>query len=178
MLLRRTIHSRSDCRFDAGDRYAYRWDVLLGYRFNRLDDDVLINERIEAAGPSTIELYDLFDSNNDFHGVDMGMNAVFRHNRWSLELLAKMALGNTRSRVSIDGATVTTSVGGVVDNDVGGMLALSTNIGNYTQNNMAVIPELGVTLGFDITQRFRATFGYTFIYWSNLARAGARSIGI
>jgi hypothetical protein len=173
ILLRRTIHSQADCRFDAVDRYSCRWDILLGYRFNRLDDDLMIRESLEAAGPSTIELYDLFDTNNDFHGVDMGLNAVFRHNRWSLELLAKMALGNIRSRVWIDGATVTTS-GGVVDNDVGGMLALATNIGSYTENNMAVIPELGVNLGFDITKRCRATFGYTFIYWSNVARAGSQ----
>lgn len=171
LLVRRTIHSRSDCRLDAADQYAARWDVLLGYRFNQLDDDLLIQESIELAGPTTIGLYDSFDSNNDFHGVDMGLNASFQRNRWSLELLAKMALGNTRSRVWIDGATVTTS-GGVVDNDPGGMLALTTNMGSYTQNNMAVIPELGVTLGFDITKRFRATFGYTFIYWSNVARAG------
>ncbi len=173
LLLRRTIHSRSDCRFDAYDQYSCRWDVLLGYRYNRLDDDLLIRESLEAAGPSTIELYDLFDSRNDFHGVDMGLNAVFRHERWSLELLAKMALGNVKSSVLIDGATTTTS-GGVVDNDAGGMLALTTNMGSYTDNNMAVIPELGVTLGFDLTECCRATFGYTFIYWSNVARAGSQ----
>lgn len=173
LLVRRTIHSRSDCRLDAGDSYGFRWDVLLGYRYNQLDDDLLIQEAIETAGPTTIQLYDSFESNNDFHGVDMGLNALFRHNRWSLELLGKMALGNTRSRIWIDGGTVTTS-GGVVDNDPGGMLALTTNMGSYTQNNMAVIPELGVTLGFDVTKRCRATFGYTFIYWSNVARAGSQ----
>ena len=173
LLVRRTIHSRSDRRLDAGDSYGFRWDVLLGYRYNQLDDDLLIQEAIETAGQTTIELYDSFEGNNDFHGVDMGLNALFRHNRWSLELLGKMALGNTRSRIWIDGATVTTS-GGVVDNDLGGMLALTTNMGNYTQNNMAVIPELGVTLGFDFTKRCRATFGYTFIYWSKVARAGSQ----
>jgi putative beta barrel porin BBP7 len=173
LLLRRTIHSRSDCRLDARDRFTGRWDALLGYRFNRLDDDLVVNEMLEAAGPSTIELYDLFETNNDFHGIDMGMNAVFHYNRWSLEMLAKMALGNTRSRAWISGETVTTA-GGAVDNDPGGMLALTTNIGSYTKNNMAVIPELGVTLGFDISKRFRATFGYTFIYWSNVARAGSQ----
>ena len=173
LLLRRTIHSASDCRLNAADRHAYRWDVLLGYRGNQLTDDLMIGESVQTAGQTTIELYDLFDTTNDFHGIDMGVNAVLRRNRWSFEVLAKMALGNVRSRVLIDGATVTTA-GGVVDNDPGGMLALTTNMGSYTQNNMAVIPELGVTVGFDISKRFRATFGYTFIYWSTVARAGAQ----
>ncbi len=169
-LLRRTIHSGSEYYFGAGSPTTCRWDILVGYRFNQLSDDVLINESLEAAGPSTITLYDLFDTNNDFHGVDMGLNAVFRHKRFSLELMGKMALGDVRSRVFIDGATTTTA-GGIVDNDPGGMLALTTNMGTYTQNRMAVIPELGVTAGFDVTKRCRATFGYTFIYWSTVARA-------
>jgi len=168
-LLRRTIHSGTEYRFGADNPITCRWDVLAGYRYNQLNEDLLINEGFETAGQTTISLYDLFDTNNDFHGVDMGLNALFRHNRWSLEFTGKMALGNVRSRVFIDGATVTTA-GGVVDNDLGGMLALTTNMGTYTQNQMAVIPELGVTLGFDLMQRCRVTFGYTFIYWSNVAR--------
>ena len=45
-------------------------------------------------------------------------------------------------------------------------------MGRYTQNDFAVIPELGVTLGYDITERLRATVGYSFIYWSRVARPG------
>jgi len=34
------------------------------------------------------------------------------------------------------------------------------------------MPELGVSLGYDLTCRLRATVGYTLIYWSNVARPG------
>lgn len=34
------------------------------------------------------------------------------------------------------------------------------------------MPELGITLGYDFTCRLRATFGYTFLYWSKVARPG------
>ena len=29
-----------------------------------------------------------------------------------------------------------------------------------------------MTLGYNITPRVKATFGYTFLYWSNVARPG------
>ena len=32
------------------------------------------------------------------------------------------------------------------------------------------MPEVGVTLGFDVTDWWRLTAGYTFLYWSNVAR--------
>ena len=54
-----------------------------------------------------------------------------------------------------------TTSGGVVDNDSGGMLALTSNMGTYTQNEMAVIPELGVTLGFDVTKRWPGDVRFT-----------------
>ena len=34
------------------------------------------------------------------------------------------------------------------------------------------MPELGVTLGYQLNPCWRATLGYTFIYWSRVARAG------
>jgi hypothetical protein len=35
-----------------------------------------------------------------------------------------------------------------------------------------VMPELGLTLGYDFTARLRGTIGYSFIYWSKVQRAG------
>lgn len=153
------------------DRGCVRLDALLGYRFSRLDDDLFIGESILAPGPTTIDLYDLFDTKNTFHGGQLGIVAHVHYFRWSLELLMKVGLGNTRSTVIIDGFT-RTAVNGTTDEDAGGLLAQQTNIGRYVQDNFAVIPELGITLGFDITDHLRATFGYTFIYWSCVARPG------
>jgi hypothetical protein len=54
----------------------------------------------------------------------------------------------------------------------GGLLAQTTNIGTYEQNTFSIMPELGVTLSYDITCRLRASVGYTFLYWNNVARPG------
>lgn len=144
--------------------------ILAGYRFFRLDDDLRINETL-VQGPTTVSLFDSFDTQNTFHGAQVGMVSEIRHNRWSGEFVMKVALGITHSKVQIDGAT-TTTVGGVSATAIGGLLAQSTNIGTFEQDDFAVIPELGATIGFNVTERFKLTVGYTFIYWSRIARPG------
>ncbi|NLE38446.1 MAG: BBP7 family outer membrane beta-barrel protein [Pirellulaceae bacterium] len=172
LLLRRpVVVQRTNGRNGPAD-FALGVELLAGYRFLDLAEDLRINESLEAAGPSTFELYDLFKTKNQFHGAQVGFVTVFQQNRFTAEFLLKLGLGNTRSKVVIDGETVTTVAPLPPVTDDGGLLALTTNMGTYTQNNFAVVPELGVTLGYDINDRLRASVGYTFIYWSRVARPG------
>jgi hypothetical protein len=162
-------------------RFSGRVDFLLGYRFSWLDDDLRIRQfsRWTAAQGiilpgTTKDLVDLFDAENQFHGGEIGLAYRERAGRWSLELLGKVALGNTQSHVRVAGSTITTVPNGASATFSGGLLAQPTNIGSYIENRSSVIPEFGVTLGCDVTPRLRATFGYTFIYWSGVMRAGAQ----
>ena len=79
----------------------------------------------------------------------------------------KLALGNTHSRIDINGST-TTAAGTFA----GGLLALPSNMGVHTSDQFSMVPELGLTLGYDLTCHLRATVGYSFIYWSNVSRPG------
>ena len=81
-------------------------------------------------------------------------------------------MGNTRSRVNINGSTTVTSPDQSPVTSNGGLLALPTNEGITEQNHFSVIPELGITLGYDLTCRLKATFGYSFVYWSSVMRPG------
>ncbi len=163
-------------------RKALQWnrgrlDFLVGWRYARLDESVRIDQFSEwtvSQGPidvgTTKSLYDLFDIENQFNGVELGFVHREHFGRWSLEALLKLGLGCTSSRVQIDGMTTTTVPGGGTATFVGDLLAQETNIGRYATNQFAVVPELGLTLGYDLTRRLRATFGYTFLYWSKVAR--------
>jgi hypothetical protein len=51
-------------------------------------------------------------------------------------------------------------------------LAQRTNIGGHSRSEFCVVPELGVTLGFHVTPRFSINGGYSFVYISNVVRAG------
>jgi hypothetical protein len=168
VLLRNTICQRPCDRFD----------LLLGYRFSLLDDGIVIRQfsRWTAAQgiiqPNTTkDIFDSFDSENQFHGGEIGLAYRRRMDRWSLEILGKLALGNTTSWVRVDGSTVTTLPDGTSGSFPGGLLAQQTNIGYYEQNRFSVMPEFGVTLGWNLTCKLRATFGYSFIYWNNVIRA-------
>ncbi len=83
----------------------------------------------------------------------------------------KLALGNNRSVIAINGQTTTTSPEGQAVT-LGGFLAEPTNIGVRVTNQISMIPELDATLAYDLTCRLRLTMGYSLIYWSDVARPG------
>jgi len=154
-------------------------DFLVGYRYGYLQDTLLIDETmtsLDRQSPAPVgtvfKTLDQFDTQNRFNGGEVGIVFQQRYCRWSLDLLMKLALGSTHSQVAINGSTAITPRGAATTTYPGGILALPTNIGAYEQNSLSLIPELGVTLGYDVTRRLRATFGYTFLYWSNVARPG------
>ncbi|MDH3717662.1 MAG: BBP7 family outer membrane beta-barrel protein [Planctomycetota bacterium] len=149
-----------------------RLDFLLGYRFMRLDESILIFEDLNAFPIDTqFELFDSFDTETEFHGVELGFIYEYHRCRWSLELLAKIALGNNHQEVTIDGGTRITA-GGISDTFQGGLLAQRTNIGHFERDKFGVIPEIGVTLGYRVNDCLKLTFGYSFIYWSKVVRPG------
>ncbi len=161
--------------FTQGDNQI---SLLFGYRYNRLDDGLRMQDALVStdalsgfAAGTTLTSFDQFDAQNKFSGAELGVIGQMQHERWSLEASMKLAFGSTNARVTIDGSTTTTVVGQAPVVTAGGLLAQSTNIGVYRQNDFTMVPEMGVTLGYDLTCRLRLTAGYSFIYWSRVARS-------
>lgn len=156
---------------------GYTVDVFGGYEFMRLDDDLRISSSSTVIGGgglpvgSTIDIFDSFDAHNEFHGGVFGIVGDFHRGCWTLSLLAKVGIGNMNQRVSITGRTVTDTGGGpAVTNE--GLLTRSSNIGQYSRSELAVIPEIGVTLGYAVTDYFDVTVGYRFTWWSDVVLSG------
>ncbi len=153
---------------------GYRVDFLLGYRYLQLADTVGINENLTSLNPDqpgTFFVNDSFATRNVFNGLELGTSVQSYRGRWSVQWISKLALGFNSETVNINGSTTTDS-NGAISVGTGGLLALSSNIGTYRRNEFAVVPELGVNLGYSITPRLRALVGYNFIYWSQVVRAG------
>jgi hypothetical protein len=95
---------------------------------------------------------------------------------WAVEGLVKVALGNTHSKAAVSGSTVVTVpvAGGGTDvtRTASGLYAQQSNSGLFEQDDFAVIPELGVYVWRECLPRLRVGVGYTFIYWSRVARPG------
>lgn len=153
-----------------------RLDFLVGYRFVQLREGLTIREALTSleAEPNQGDfgIVDDFRSTNSFHGADLGVAWQRRCGPWRLDVLGKLALGSTEQTVTIGGQTV---ISGSETGDgtyVGGLLAQRTNIGTYQRNVFAVVPELGVSLGFQFSRCLTARVGYNFLYWSRVARPG------
>jgi hypothetical protein len=150
---------------------------LIGYRFMRLHDALSINGvSVPDAGGAfpagtTIATTDQFDSVNNFHGLDLGLTGDVAHGPWRLTWLAKLAVGGTFTQVNINGSTVAT-VPGLGSTTSAGLYAQPTNIGNATSSRFAVAPELGLNVGYRVTDSLRAFAGYSLLYWTGLVRPG------
>jgi hypothetical protein len=150
-------------------------DVLVGYRFLRLTDGLEIADSLTtstSASVTTLDVSDTFHTRNDFNGAEVGFASQWRQNRWSLDTLLKMGIGQTDTRVLINGWTTVVANGANVAGYSGGLLALPSNMGTHESQQFSVVPEIGLTLGYDLTPRLKATVGYTLLYWTNVARPG------
>jgi hypothetical protein len=156
------------------NRASYRLDLLGGYRYLRLDDQLRIHEdltSLDTTTPGTFDITDNFETENRFNGGEIGLLFEVQRRRWSLELLTKIAIGTTQKVVTINGSTTSDENGDVVT-DPGGLLAQRTNMGTHEFDEFSAVPELGIALGYQLTRHTRLTVGYTLIYWSSVARAG------
>ncbi len=151
-----------------------RLDGTIGYRFWELKESLQMQERLTsqlANDPGSFVITDRFDTRNLFNGGELGVLWQGRRGWWSLDLLMRLGIGNNNQNVTISGTTATT-VNGTTTNSTGGLLAQRTNIGSYEQNRFTMVPELGATVGYQMTRRLRATAGYSLIYMGNVVRPG------
>jgi hypothetical protein len=155
-----------------------RLDAILGYRYLRLRDRLSIDEDLTATDPinagTRLQVHDGFETENQFHGGEVGVIGEYRCGCFFFEGRAKVALGSNQERADIDGNTVVTVPGFAPVNRTGGLLALPTNIGHHSRADFAVIPEVGANVGLQLWDRVRGFVGYSFLYWHKVARPGGQ----
>jgi hypothetical protein len=161
---------------------CYRVDGLLGYRYLHLTDRLGVTEDLTSTDPTDAAVplgtrflvADRFGATNDFHGCDLGLAGEFRKGPWVVQWAAKVALGVTDSDLDVFGATTLAVPGSPATTGTGGLLALPSNSGHFTRDHFAVVPELGVKLGYQVTPHLRAYVGYDFLYWTQVVRPGGQ----
>jgi hypothetical protein len=141
-------------------------DYRLGFRHTNLKED--LNLYLANQMPFDDRFADHFRCRNEFYGAQFGGRIGYRFDRLSVDLFGQVALGVNHEVVQIDGNSF---VFGGVAFPVG-FLAQPSNSGRRTRNEFAVIPEARLTLGWELARGVRALLGYTFLYWSDVARPG------
>lgn len=166
----------------------YRVDLLGGFRYLDLQEGLHITEDLTtlrdfpepSANPplqvrqgDRFVATDLFDTHNRFYGGQLGVSGELRRGRWVVTGTAKLALGVTQETLDVAGST--TLFQAATGNRVtlpGGLLAQPSNIRHYSRNSFAVAPEVGIKVGYQVTEHINAFVGYNFLYLSNVLRPG------
>ncbi len=149
-------------------RFGGSVDVLYGYQYMRLDEDLSVSSTSlsldGSLGPagSVISIADSIDTENEFHGGQLGIASRYREGCWSFRSLAKIGLGSLRRTAKRSGSTVTEN-GTDTFTDPNGLLVRSTNDGNETDYTLGWVPELDLSLGWHRFPHFDVTLGYQIV---------------
>lgn len=156
---------------------GFSFDLIAGFRY--LD----LSERLEMSTISTdfphdssIGTVDDFRTRNQFYGGQLGGRFGFRFGNVSLDAICKVALGANHELVQTSGFSAVSGAGAPVTPGIysGGIFTAPSNIGTQNMNQFAVVPQLGLKLGWDIRPSVRLLAGYDFLYWNQVARPGSQ----
>ncbi len=175
-----TIQRNLLCCELAGEDSGYRLDFLLGYRFLQLSDDVRIRERLATTSPqgplligTVFDVTDTYRSRSYFNGLEFGLRGELAKNRYFISAEARIAMGSSYHRLLVDGNTTVTVPGQAPIAYRGGLLASGSRLGEYTDREFAVVPQAEIRVGRQLTEHIRCSVGYSFLYWSQVVRAGS-----
>jgi hypothetical protein len=156
----------------------HRRYLLGGYRYLMLDDRLSVVSTATApliGDPTSIYINtDNFRTFNQFNGGEFGLVERWWRDRWSLQVLGKVALGATQIGTGIGGSTDNRTQEATetkVTINRNGVLAQPTNPGN-TKSFFAGVGEFGVSADYAFYSQFRVNVGYSLIYWTTVGRVG------
>jgi hypothetical protein len=153
----------------------FNLDALVGFRYFDLSEAITIKTNsLIVASDNGLATRDHFGTHNEFSGGQLGLRAEYEFGRFSLNALAKVALGDTYQILNVNGSSTTFGAGAApaAGTYPGGIFAQTSNSGRSTHNAFSVSPQVGLKANVKITERLRGFVGYDFLYWSNVARPG------
>ncbi|HET6572084.1 MAG TPA: BBP7 family outer membrane beta-barrel protein [Fimbriiglobus sp.] len=159
-----------------------RLDLLFGFRYVGLSETLQITEQFArtpgsspaVGNPAVLagSVTDRFRTENHFFGAQVGLAGEVRRGRWFTQGRASIAFGDVFQSVEVNGGQLLQLANGP-GSFGGGLLALpGANIGRFTQERFAVVPEVGVNVGLHLTPHLRCAVGYNFLYLSSAVRPG------
>lgn len=162
-------------------------DAFVGFRYLNLDEALTMTESVNFNRDFQVQdsngnplglipagsrafVSDKFSTRNDFYGGQIGSNIRWQRDRWSLDMRPVLAMGVTRQRLEIEGFQAVTLRGQQTQYFNGGLYAIPGNLGTFSSSKFAVVPEITLTVGYQVTEHLRAFAGYNFLYWSSVIR--------
>ena len=167
-----------------------RVDALLGFRYLNLSESLQITETFQRTpnsntgiGVPTVAggtVTDRFRTENHFYGVNLGLAGELNRGWWYVQGRATVGLGSMNQIVELTGSQALNNNNGTITTANGGLLVLpGANAGRYSQYVFGVVPDVGLTVGLNLTERLRFGVGYNIIYANSVVRpAGQIDTGL
>lgn len=157
----------------------WKFNLLAGIRYVDIDEQLDITSLTvdpngaadPVASPNLTFVSDSFGVRNQFLGLNLGFQTELRCGRFFFDGTFKAAFGNTNEHLMIQGYT-SRRIDDFFTLQQGGLLATTANITDVKKNEFAIVPEVCMKLGYNISQRCSVTVGYDFLYISRLMRPG------
>jgi hypothetical protein len=128
-----------------------------------------------TGSPASIQVTDRFVATNRFNGATFGFRHEARCGMFTLTTIAKLGVGNMHQELEIEGSTAFANPNtGRAGSSYGGLFANASNIGRFNNDEFAVIPELTMNVGINLTKQLNMFVGYNFLYINKVARPGAQ----
>ena len=136
----------------------------------RLQSNFSQYQSITSISSDNIKVY------NNFLGPQIGINSNYNFGRITFDCNGKLGIGVqhqvvtinssiTQSFKNIDGTTPTPTTSS------GGLLFSPYDVGRHSRNQLGLIPELNLKLGYRLFDRMKITAGYDFLMMANVLRA-------
>ncbi len=150
-----------------------RVDLLYGYQFFRLNESLGINSRAVLAAAeippnSSIDMQELFDVKNEFHGGHLGISTHYGEGRWVVDGQFKLGLGSLKRTAALTAMSTSTIPPAIPVITQEGLLITASNRGTTSDSTFAVSPELNLNLGYRLNRNMDFTVGYTYLSMSDV----------
>ncbi|MCE9564779.1 MAG: BBP7 family outer membrane beta-barrel protein [Planctomycetes bacterium] len=155
---------------------AWTVNLLGGFRYLGLREGLSFATSSPSiiGPPDVFATLDRFTTSNDFYGGQLGARVERRFGNFFVNSTAKVALGGTHQTVNTAGQLVSNDFNGFGTPQVfaGGYFTQPTNIGRQSDDRFAVLTDVTLNIGYQLTRSARVFAGYSLIYISDVVRPG------
>jgi hypothetical protein len=139
-------------------------EALVGLRYLGMEDQFRL-----SATSTTVDRFsfsDRFATWCHFYGMQAGGRVLASFDRWAAMFSAKVGMGDTNSRLTVSGATLTPA-----GTQAGGFYSSLANIGDRATDRFGVVVDLNLAIRFAVCQTVGVSVGYNFLDWTGVLRA-------
>jgi hypothetical protein len=144
---------------------------VIGLRYWSLEESLLVSA-VSRSSVVGVSEFDSFSTRNRFYGPQVGGNWHWDRGRLSIDLTLKTAVGAMTEETGIDGGSTALLPSGARLDRPGGLLALQSNMGDFSRTKLALVNDLSLGLGYRLADNVQLRLGYEFFGVSNVLRPG------